>query len=571
MASIVNVRACHSARAAINYAAYGTDNTYRPARVATSVSTYGPDEALAWIEDHFKRLPPTTHGANKGLKPREGMSIIQSFDPKEFNIKNEDDIDKACEMGEMLAMRIAPNSFYVVQTHTDSMGQNIHNHIFIMNRDLTTNKSLRYGWLWKHARKENDYVMQQYGYTPVEPYKKKHVQRSHQEIMSGVVEPTKEERQVHKEIQGEITKRNRIIEKMNELEAQGLKDTLDYKDLTSSYYKSKTRTRNLQDEQDKIRLIAKSIKGYHDPEEFTSRSWRTYVQVAVRDLLKYEDIDSLDTLREELLDRYQITMVVHDGKDGRRPATSFAVVDDNGDVRRVSGTKTQMKRKGSTISHELQYDRLLERIDEAQAERQGYRTVHANEPDFSSSANLLSQEELDHMIETADRDHADSEFDHEAAIARYEEAFKPKSKPREEVEDLEDSEEFMPSRKKKKRVKEEKNTAPDQADEQDTVKPESQETQRPPLPPEVFIDPDDPDDAGIELVDESEVLEEHERRGKAITDQRKTVFEETGQSEYNYLERLERAFERESGLNLDDYKLTGEEKLKFDRYDTGLG
>ncbi|OXC22273.1 hypothetical protein AYP92_03745 [Lactobacillus crispatus] len=95
----------------------------------------------------------------------EAYTIVQSFDPKNFDFKNPDDIKLANEMGQELVQKVVPTRLALVYTQADGTHNVIHNHIIICSIDDVTMKAMRGDQkqfkTWANA---NDRVLKEHGY-----------------------------------------------------------------------------------------------------------------------------------------------------------------------------------------------------------------------------------------------------------------------------------------------------------------------------------------------------------------------------------------------------------------------
>lgn len=95
----------------------------------------------------------------------EAYTVVQSFDPKNFDFKNPDDIKLANEMGQELVQKVVPTRLALVYTQADGTHNVIHNHIIICSIDDVTMKAMRGDQkqfkTWANA---NDRVLQEHGY-----------------------------------------------------------------------------------------------------------------------------------------------------------------------------------------------------------------------------------------------------------------------------------------------------------------------------------------------------------------------------------------------------------------------
>ncbi len=95
----------------------------------------------------------------------EAYTVVQSFDPKNFDFKNPDDIKLANEMGQELVQKVVPTRLALVYTQADGTHNVIHNHIIICSIDDVTMKAMRGDQkqfkTWANA---NDRVLREHGY-----------------------------------------------------------------------------------------------------------------------------------------------------------------------------------------------------------------------------------------------------------------------------------------------------------------------------------------------------------------------------------------------------------------------
>ena len=95
----------------------------------------------------------------------EAYTVVQSFDPKNFDFKNPDDIKLANEMGQELVQKVVPTRLALVYTQADGTHNVIHNHIIVCSIDDVTMKAMRGDQkqfkTWANA---NDRVLKEHGY-----------------------------------------------------------------------------------------------------------------------------------------------------------------------------------------------------------------------------------------------------------------------------------------------------------------------------------------------------------------------------------------------------------------------
>lgn len=98
----------------------------------------------------------------------EAYTIVQSFDPKNFDYKNEKDVKLVNQMGQELVKKIVPTRMALVYTQADGTHHVLHNHIVICSQDPVTMKAMRGDETmfktWAHA---NDRVLKSHGYEPL--------------------------------------------------------------------------------------------------------------------------------------------------------------------------------------------------------------------------------------------------------------------------------------------------------------------------------------------------------------------------------------------------------------------
>ena len=87
------------------------------------------------------------------------LHIIQSWHPKELDKNNPQDLAKAHFAGTQLAKSLAPDSKFLVATHTDSKAGHVHNHLVIVNDEQTTGLAPRVARNWHAVKKVNDTLM----------------------------------------------------------------------------------------------------------------------------------------------------------------------------------------------------------------------------------------------------------------------------------------------------------------------------------------------------------------------------------------------------------------------------
>lgn len=104
----------------------------------------------------------------KKKKLIEAYTIVQSFDPKNFDYRKQEDVQLVNQMGQELVKKIVPTRMALVYTQADGTHHVLHNHIVICSQDPVTMKAMRGDETmfktWAHA---NDRVLKSHGYEPL--------------------------------------------------------------------------------------------------------------------------------------------------------------------------------------------------------------------------------------------------------------------------------------------------------------------------------------------------------------------------------------------------------------------
>lgn len=99
------------------------------------------------------------------------IGIVQSFDSNEFDYKDSDDAQAVNDLGWELANKLYPNSKCLVVTHNDGKGHKLHNHIQVLNEDMTTGRAIESNRQLYKMRAVNDELMQEHGLAVIKPQK----------------------------------------------------------------------------------------------------------------------------------------------------------------------------------------------------------------------------------------------------------------------------------------------------------------------------------------------------------------------------------------------------------------
>lgn len=157
--STVNVQPTTSARAAVTYALFGMSDRHRrnlndrPTRTEWYTYSMESPEAIVERAEQIRAIG----------RRNEMYTYTQNFSPEEFDVNNPEHIQRVHDLGVKLAKRMNSADFLVV-THTDSAGGHLHNHIYVVNHDNLTGKSLSRCRSWSRGlRQVNDELMRDEG------------------------------------------------------------------------------------------------------------------------------------------------------------------------------------------------------------------------------------------------------------------------------------------------------------------------------------------------------------------------------------------------------------------------
>lgn len=163
--STINVQAVRSAENSVNYVLFGNDKNYREqlrsagmtraAAIALSMKngSANPAEFVAQAERFARALS----------RKNELYSYVLAFHPDEFDVTNQADLDKICDVAVKLVERMH-SADYLVVVHADAVGGHGHAHILVTNHDNLTGKCLRRYTSWKKGLHQlNDELMREEG------------------------------------------------------------------------------------------------------------------------------------------------------------------------------------------------------------------------------------------------------------------------------------------------------------------------------------------------------------------------------------------------------------------------
>lgn len=104
----------------------------------------------------------------KKKKMVEAYTIVQSFDPKNFDYRKQEDVQLVNKMGQELVKKIVPTRMALVYTQADGTHHVLHNHIVICSQDPITLKAMRGDeTMFKTWANANDRVLKSHGYEPL--------------------------------------------------------------------------------------------------------------------------------------------------------------------------------------------------------------------------------------------------------------------------------------------------------------------------------------------------------------------------------------------------------------------
>lgn len=118
-------------------------------------------------KDTLHQMTMTQRVHNKDTGYVKGHHLIQSFSVDELDPADEKSQIKANVMGYALAKELYPDAQWVVYTHADGDGGQLHNHI-VVNAVQPDGRSLRGDCRrWGYIAKKNDEIVAKYGLTPL--------------------------------------------------------------------------------------------------------------------------------------------------------------------------------------------------------------------------------------------------------------------------------------------------------------------------------------------------------------------------------------------------------------------
>lgn len=170
--SYIDIDRAKTIEAPVIYVVYGSLKAAKEGQVraeqVTAVSAEGlrRDEwaGVDFIDEGNELLRPHTQRSNKCL------TYIQSWSADEFDKNNPEHVQRAHDLGAETARRLAPNSPFIVATHTDSDGGCVHNHIIILNHDYLTGLAApKQAGNFYNVKRVNDELMDEVGMEVLQP------------------------------------------------------------------------------------------------------------------------------------------------------------------------------------------------------------------------------------------------------------------------------------------------------------------------------------------------------------------------------------------------------------------
>lgn len=168
MPAILTIKTSRSGAKAIDYSSARNNhdkahNNYKMKRVLASGGVNcDPASGKAQMQAVWRKKQ------TKKKRMIEAYTIVQSFDPKNFDYRKQEDVQLVNQMGQELVKKIVPTRMALVYTQADGTHHVLHNHIVICSQDPVTMKAMRDDETmfktWAHA---NDRVLKSHGYEPL--------------------------------------------------------------------------------------------------------------------------------------------------------------------------------------------------------------------------------------------------------------------------------------------------------------------------------------------------------------------------------------------------------------------
>ena len=168
MPATLTIKTSRSGAKAIDYSSARNNhdkahNNYKMKRVLASGGVNcDPASGKAQMQEIWRKKQ------TKKKRMIEAYTIVQSFDPKNFDYRKQEDVQLVNQIGQELVKKIVPTRMALVYTQADGTHHVLHNHIVICSQDPITLKAMRGDETmfktWAHA---NDRVLKSHGYEPL--------------------------------------------------------------------------------------------------------------------------------------------------------------------------------------------------------------------------------------------------------------------------------------------------------------------------------------------------------------------------------------------------------------------
>lgn len=173
--SITTVDRSKSLSSPVVYAVYGNRTNAKSGQVrATALTVVCGSEMDNDSDGRWAGIEFIESGRdimnNYSNRSNRAITLVQSWSRDELNRDDPSHVEKANAMGTDLAQRLAPDTPFVVATHTDSKSGCVHNHLILLNHDLSTGKATpKRAGNWHAVKVVNDDVMRDWGMRRLEP------------------------------------------------------------------------------------------------------------------------------------------------------------------------------------------------------------------------------------------------------------------------------------------------------------------------------------------------------------------------------------------------------------------
>lgn len=320
--SVSKVQRSKSATASVVYAVWGTKVNMQQDNVrAGALSVVGPrgSHPMAWAVETRERVADSVQRQN------ETINVIQSFSPDELNPDSVVDVERAHSAGLALAEKVAPGCDVIVATHTDTA--HVHNHIIIANHDRDTGMAApkEAGNAWR-VREVNDDVMKTLDLEVLEQHP---------------VSYSRDERMAQS--------------KGLDIDGSGL--SLD--ELTRENWREFARAR-IEELMEDDRVIEALVADVDDDEDEADGN----------------GVESAFDVMEDIAPEYHLSFSRKGRGKRKNERSSFALVDDDGEVLRVSGANGKGSARAATAGSRLGADFTMNGLRALLLEIQAEETIY---------------------------------------------------------------------------------------------------------------------------------------------------------------------------------------------------